>query len=286
MSLQKTELGTILAACRRGAWHIQNNIPCQDAYAIDTKTVTQKTGIALAVADGHGHARHDLSEYGSKIAVKLAIEGLVRFFNDFYSKDNNLSRGQIKTHFRLNFPRCIVRSWREAVLQDAAERVSIHIASEDKTNAYPLIKRYGTTLLVALILPDLLLLGQIGDGDILRILPDGSVVRTFSPNPYLVGNATYSLSSLSADKLWQTMALERTKGEALFLSTDGLSNAFTTDAQFHIFAHSLLGRIKEFGINAIDMLLPRWLDEYSKRATGDDITLLIFNEDGPQNARQ
>jgi serine/threonine protein phosphatase PrpC len=277
MSLQKNELGYVLAACRQGSWHIRNNIPCQDAYAIDTKTVEDKMGIALAVADGHGHVRHDLSEYGAKIAVNRAVEALVAFFSDFYSKRNDLSRSQVKTHFRLNFPRCLVRSWREAVLQDAAERVSFHMLSEDHVNVYRLLKRYGTTLLVALILPDLLLLGQIGDGDILRVFSDGSIVRPFKPNPNLVGNATYSLSSLNADKLWQTAALERRTGEALFLSTDGLSNAFTAESQFHIFAHSLLARIQEFGSNAIDMLLPRWLDEYSKRATGDDVTLLVFN---------
>jgi len=273
---QKTELGCVLAACRRGAWHIKKDLPCQDAYAIETKIVADKTCLALAVADGHGHHRHDLSQYGANIAVKLAIESASKFFNDFYSQPENLNSSQLKANFRYNFPRCLGRSWREAVLEDAANRLSIDSPNDEQINK--LLKRYGTTLLVALILPDLLLLGQIGDGDILRIFPDGSVVQPFRPNPLLIGNSTYSLSSLNADKLWQTATLERQPGEAVLLSTDGLSNAFITEDQFYIFAQSLLARIKEFDINAIDMLLPRWLDEYSKRTSGDDITLVIFHD--------
>jgi serine/threonine protein phosphatase PrpC len=276
--LEKTELGYVLATCRRGAWHIKKNIPCQDAYAIETQIVAGHTCVALAVADGHGHSRHDMSEYGAKIAVKLAVESASRFFNDFYNQQNHLNRSQLKANFRYHFPRCIGRSWREAVLQDAAVRLSVDIPRNDQVKTHKLLKRYGTTLLVALILHDLLLLGQIGDGDILRLFPDKGIDQPFQHNPLLLGNSTYSLSSSNADKLWQTTTLERQPGEAILLSTDGLSNAFTSEKQFYIFAQSLFARIKEFGVKAIDMLLPRWLDEYSKHATGDDITLVIFSD--------
>jgi len=272
MSIQNTNLGWILASRRRGASHRQNDTPCQDAYAVDTKTIADKTCLALAVADGHGDEQHDLSEHGAKIAVNLAIKELMAFFDNFYCQENSLSL--LNNNFRQHFPRHIGRIWRWMVLQDAATR-SIPIQNDE---THKLIRRYGTTLLVALILPERLLLGQIGDGDILRLYPDGSIEEPLIKDIELIGNFTYSLSSPQADKLWTTATLERMTGEALLLATDGLSNAFADDAQFYTFARSLLTRIDEFGIKSVDEALETWLDDYSKRSTGDDITLLIFNE--------
>ncbi len=271
MSIQNTNLGWILASSRRGASHYQNDIPCQDAYAVDTKTVADKTCLALAVADGHGDEQHDLSEHGAKIAVRLAIKELMAFFDNFYCQENSLSL--LNNNFKQHFPRHIGRIWRDTVLQDAATR-SLPIPNDD---IYKLIRRYGTTLLVALILPERLLLGQIGDGDILRLYPNGGIERPLSQDIELIGNYTYSLSSPHAEKLWKTATLGRMTGEGLLLATDGLSNAFIDDTQFHTFARTLLTRISEFGIKSVDSALGYWLEDYSERSTGDDITLLLTN---------
>jgi serine/threonine protein phosphatase PrpC len=271
MSLQKTELGWILASKRRGASHRRKNISCQDAYA-RSKMVEGKPCIALAVADGHGDVKHDFSEQGATLAVTIAVKTLIEFFNNFANNPTLL-----KKNFKQDFPRLVGRHWRQAVLKDAANR--LHLQTDNPIDTSQLLKRYGTTLLVALILPDLLLLGQLGDGDILRLFPDGDLCQPFSHATELIGNATYSLSSLEADKFWQTATLARTQEEALLLATDGLSNAFIDETQFHTFARSLLTRISEFGIESIDAALPHWLDQYSEEGSGDDITLLTVISD-------
>jgi serine/threonine protein phosphatase PrpC len=270
--LENTNLGWILVSNRRGALHHVNDIPCQDAYAVDTKTVADKTCLALAVADGHGDVKHDLSEHGAKIAVKLAVKELIAFFEHFYCQENSLSL--LNNNFRQHFPRHIGRLWRKAVLQDAAERSP----PEPSDDIYKLTRRYGTTLLVTLVLPDRLLLGQIGDGEILRLYSNGLVKRPFVQDTNLVGNFTYSISSPQAYQFWQTATVAREAGETLLLATDGLTNAFVDDAQFDIFARSILTRISEFGIESVESALDHWLDDYSERSTGDDITLLIFSE--------
>lgn len=270
MSFQKTELGWILASKRQGASHRRNNTPCQDAYAM-SKMVTSTPCLALAVADGHGDSQHDLSGQGAKLAVTLAVEKLLEFFNSF--ADNPIL---LKKIFKRDFPRLIGRHWRQAVIKDAKNRLCL--ATNDSTDTFRLLKRYGTTLLVALICSDLLLLGQLGDGNILRLSPDGKIEQPFSQSIELFGNFTYSLSSSVADKLWKTATFARQEKEALLLATDGLSNAFIDDTQFHTFARSLLARIEEFGIESVDASLSYWLDDYSERATGDDITLLIFQD--------
>lgn len=274
MSLQKTNLGYVLAASRRGASHCRNNTRCQDAYALKTETINDKTAVALAVADGHGDAQHDLSEYGAKIAVMLAVKELIVFFQYFYCEENSLSL--LSRNFKQTFPRHIGRCWRQTVWQDAKQKQFSSVIETEKNET--ILKRYGTTLLTALILPDCFLLGQIGDGNILRVFPNGQIEEPFYNYTYteIISNYTDSLCLESADKLWKTATLARVKGESLFLATDGLSNAFIEKSQFYTFANSLLARINEFGIKSVEAALPHWLDEYSEKATGDDITILIF----------
>jgi serine/threonine protein phosphatase PrpC len=276
MSLQQTELGWILANKRRGATHRKNHIPCQDAYAIGSTTINDKQCLAIAVADGHGSKEYDLSQYGAEYAVEVAIKELLAFFKNFYAQEDSLIL--LKKNFRDNFPRRAGLRWRNAVLKDALNRrLSLPIPLTQQNDAH-IIKRYGTTLLVALILPDILLIGKIGDGDILRFTAEKKIENIFQQNNELIANYTYSLSSLGADKLWDITILSRDKGEALLLATDGLSNAFVDEAQFHAFAASTFRRIQEFGMKSVESVLPQWLDDYSAQATGDDITLVIFTD--------
>lgn len=276
MSLQQTELGWVLANKRRGASHRKNHTACQDAYAIASTSIDDKQCLAIAVADGHGSKKHDLSQYGSEYAVEIAIKELLAFFKNFYAKENSLTL--LKKNFKDNFPRRVGLRWRNAVLKDALNRrLSLPIPLKQQDDVH-IIKRYGTTLLVALVLPDILLIGKIGDGDILRFTAENPIDKLFNQNHELIANYTYSLSSPGADKLWETIILTREKGEALLLATDGLSNAFTDEEQFHAFAISTFRRIQEFGVKSVETVLPQWLDDYSAQATGDDITLVIFTD--------
>jgi serine/threonine protein phosphatase PrpC len=272
MLVQTPNFGWLLASKRRGVSHKRSGKPCQDAYAYSKSPPGQRYW-ALAVADGHGDVQHDLSEHGAKLAVTVAVKKLLEFADHF---DN--SSITLKNNFKHDFPRLLGREWRKAVLKDATQRFS-SVNPNNPQDIYQLLNRYGTTLLVALILPGMLLVGQIGDGDLLRLYPDGQIDSPFNHDKTLVANATHSLSSPEADKVWQTAVLQRQAGEALLLATDGLSNAFRDETQFHTFARSLLTRFDQFGLAAVDQALPRWLDDYSAKGSGDDITLLIFRED-------
>jgi serine/threonine protein phosphatase PrpC len=265
MPLQKYSLGRLLAEKRRGASHQRHNKPCQDAYSY--KMLPDSPCLALAIADGHGDAQHDLSKQGAQIAVQIAVQTSLELAKNFHHNPKLLKR-----IFKNDLPRAVGREWRKKVLMDAKR----NLPPRQVKDTSRLIKRYGTTLIVALILPKELLLGQIGDGDILRIDGHGNVTLPFPKDRELIDNETNSLCSPDADKLWQTAMLERLPGEALLLATDGLSNAFANDMQFHTFARSLRDRIQQFGWEAVNTALPGWLDHYSAIGSGDDITLLIF----------
>src|SRR6267378_2766023 len=70
-------------ACRRiGAAHVRVGKPCQDAFAVRPGGVDLPC-LALAVADGHGDDRHDLSQFGAELAVETAARELLAFHAHF-----------------------------------------------------------------------------------------------------------------------------------------------------------------------------------------------------------
>lgn len=278
------DLGWAFGCSRRGASHIRSETPCQDAYSIWSGSAWGTPYLIVAVADGHGDERHDLSQYGSALAVKGAVDELLSLHVHFDLKETSSA---LMSSFKADFPRRVGRRWRRYVLEDIeahraakgsvdSQKVRQVSDSSNRSDAgQEIFSRYGTTLLTGLVTQDTVLIGQIGDGDILLIRPDGSLELPFQRDMTPVGTATYSLSSPEASKLWQTATLERGEGGLLLMVTDGLANAFTDETQFHIFAKSLQNRINQFGMPKVAASIPHWLESYSERGSGDDITLTL-----------
>jgi serine/threonine protein phosphatase PrpC len=267
-------LGWAFACSRKGASHRRGGQPCQDAYALGTGSGAGTSYIAVAVADGHGDDRHDLSHFGSTQAVRIAVEELVALYA-YYGLDGKWT--ELTSSFKADIPRRITRRWREAVLEvenDRRRTAADGEATASELEYAPLI-RYGTTLIVALVVGDVILVGQIGDGGIALVKGDGDVECLLANNPLEVGGTTDSLCSEEAPLRWRTTALERTGNRLLLLATDGLINAFPDEEQWRVFVHSLWQRISDFSPSNVASALPGWLDHYSDRASGDDITLAV-----------
>jgi serine/threonine protein phosphatase PrpC len=260
-----------MGCTRTGAAHQRGGLPCQDAHALWSGSAAGQPYLAVAIADGHGDARHDQSHCGAALAVRTAVHEMSAFHLHFGIHG---SPAALKTSFKADFPRRVNRQWRAAVLEDA--RTRLNLVSENPEEEQRIYSRYGTTLLTALITADLVLLGQIGDGDFLFIRDDGIVDCPLPPDESLIGQQTASLSSARAPHLWQTTVLDRATGGVLLLATDGLANAFVDSPQFHTFARSLTERMREFGVSAVAESLPAWLDHYSAQGSGDDITLVLL----------
>ena len=261
-------LGWAFGCSRIGASHRRAGKPCQDAYALWTGSAAGASDLALAVADGHGDDRHDLSHFGSSLAVRAAVEELGAI-HACYALEGKWT--ELKSSFKADFPRRLGRRWREAVLGEQRRRSD----AADSEPEEALLIRHGTTLIAALVVGDVLLIGQIGDGGVLLLTEGGEVECPLPNNPLEVGGETDSLGSADAPRLWRTAALERTGAGLLLLATDGLINAFADDEQWHAFALSLRERIREFGWPSVASALPGWLDHYSETASGDDITLAV-----------
>ena len=273
MPVGAVSLGWAMGCSRQGAAHQRSDTPCQDAYAFWSGAVSGTPCLIAAVADGHGDARHDRSHRGAALAVHVAVE-VARDFAFHGSSDTALAA--LKHDFKEHFPRKLGQRWHEAVRDDVRKQGDT--MDGDGYSLESLFPRYGTTLLVTLVVPGALLVGQIGDGDILLVnLADDTCVPLLRRPATLLGMETHSLCSSDAPHLWQIDMMEHPpKGGMLLLATDGLADALGADeGALSGFARSLDQRLKEYGPRAVETALPSWLDHYSAHGSGDDMTLAI-----------
>jgi serine/threonine protein phosphatase PrpC len=183
----------------------------------------------------------------------------------------------LRSEFKADFPRRVTRRWRESVHSDAGQR-EISLSPQSGTGPDDYI-RYGSTLISALIVADSILIGQIGDGDVVLVRPDGTIECPILSDTRLIGKETHSLSSRDAHLLWRTATLDRGNGGVLIAATDGVSDSFDSSEgeEFLKFIKSLVDRVKEFGIESVAGSMKTWLDRYSELASGDDMTIVFVS---------
>lgn len=249
-----------------GAIHQREKQPCQDACG-SFKSSDGST-VILAIADGHGDKRHDFSHIGADLAVENAISIMKAASKDF-------SNPVALEHFiKYDFPRLIVRKWRNSVRLDARRRLGKSYFTEKKQ----IYVRYGTTLMLTAVINDSVYFAQLGDGMMVLINSDGDVEIPFYEDDGLRGNETFSLASRNASKRWRITQWEAPNADSLLLiCTDGLVNCFQDDSDFLHFSASLYFTVKVHSFSKVIRSLPVWFSEYTAQGSGDDIAAgLIF----------
>ena len=267
-----TGLGWAFGTSRTGASHRKNGHPSEDAFALWSGSAGAVPCITVAVADGHGDPRHDQSRIGAALAVQSAVEELVSFHRmHLHDSQKNI----IRSEFRADFPRRVSRRWREFVTDDAIRREMVVAGSEETVSG--IFTRYGSTLIAASVIADTILVGQIGDGDLILVRPDGTIECPIPGDTSLMGSETRSLSSRDAHLLWRTATLDREDGGVLIAATDGVSDSFdgSEGPEFRKFIQSLVTRIGQYGVENVAEAMSGWLDRYSELASGDDMTLVF-----------
>jgi serine/threonine protein phosphatase PrpC len=265
-------VGWACGCSRRGTSHTRDGRPCQDTHAIWSSSFMGEPILVVAVADGHGGGRHDLSHCGAALAVQAAVSEVIASLpvpgGDGAWRPVSES-GDEEFHNR------VTARWKGYVMADAGQRPGLSPGGGDGQD---LLSRYGTTLLIALIDGSECWVGQIGDGDILLVRPDGSIEIPIPKDETLLGTVTYSLSSRDSPGLWRTARFTVGKGGLLLMATDGLSDSFENpEAEFQVFARSLFERVTGFGIERVGSALPGWLDGFSLNGSGDDMTLALVS---------
>ncbi|MHB8126175.1 MAG: PP2C family serine/threonine-protein phosphatase [Desulfitobacteriaceae bacterium] len=263
----------LVYACKcTGISHKQENKPCQDAYAVWQEPILDNPVIILAVADGHGSKKYDLSQIGSEIAVDTVIDELMNFYSSYLdSKEKSAQEFNISRMLKADFPQRIIRRWKEAVLNHYMINYEKEIDEQQKRSV---IKRFGTTVLFAMAVAEGVFVGQLGDGDML-IVNEDRVERPLPTSAELLGNETFSTTSENAHLLWNIKNISLESKSMLMLSTDGLANSYADDAFFERFAKSLFDNVKNYREieEVIQLNLEHFIENISEKGSGDDITI-------------
>ena len=256
---------------RTGASHMRQIEPgiCQDAYHVIEGTFSGEEYLIAAIADGHGDKRHDLSEFGSSLAVKTACETLLEMFIKYSSRGESDFSKAFKTYV----PYLITTKWQGAVLTHFKSLPDSYEPT-DESSRKKILSRYGTTIIAAMIVYDAIFIAQLGDGDAIFINQSDQIEIPFVTDGELVGSETYSLSSPCSHSLWHIKTCPLGKMKYIHLSTDGLKDSYPTDEPFHNFVQSICGNIIVYGMEKVMKILPQTIDNFSLNGSGDDITLV------------
>ncbi|GHC58243.1 PP2C family serine/threonine-protein phosphatase [Streptomyces cinnamoneus] len=236
--------------------------------------------LILAVADGHGSARHARSDVGARLAVDL-FAAHAREFAALASADGpdgSRSLSWLMHYARNVMPRRLVAEWRRNVLGHW-QRLHEHDPDATRTAAptdEQKLLLYGATLIGAVLTPQLFAAWQLGDGELTVVGHDGGVDLPLAPAEADLGDETESLCSREAWRLvrvhWAPIVAPARTPRFVALSTDGLSKSFASDEGFVQFMAGLDTRLSEEGVEVVRAVLPDWLAAAAQHS-GDDTTL-------------
>jgi len=250
---------SITGGCVRGAAHVKNDMPCQDALRIEN---TKRYPI-VSISDGHGSAKCPYSDEGSKAAVDTAC---TVFGSILESKSDPFHT--ISANKDIWLPKQIEEHWKGSVY-------AIHKDKERKEDfSYEL---YGATLLTLVAADDFVFALQLGDGDILSVEDESRVDWAIPPDDSL-GPETHSLCQ---DDCWQYMKTRivplspGVKSPMFFMSTDGYANSFYNDDGFKQAGTDFYKLWHNEGLGFIEDNLEGWLMESSAQGSGDDISMAL-----------
>jgi hypothetical protein len=186
----------VIGASVQGTGHIKTSLPCQDSHAF--KLVGDSIMVA-AVADGLGSAER--ADIGSRLATMNAVSYL----------EEELSKGIPGDE----------DSWIELVSRGFTYARS-KLEKEARTNQGAL-REYGTTLILAVLTDDWLVTGHIGDGVIVAMLADDSLVLVTVPQNDEYINVTFPLTMPDMEQTAQFTA-SPIQVKALALMSDGIQH--------------------------------------------------------------
>lgn len=281
---------TALAVSVRGFNHERSGQENQDASAFH---LAEKPGdpLFLSVADGHGSPRSFRSATGSALAVKMAIAELQKLVA---SHESSASFREKRAQARKIWPLAMVKAWYDAVRADLKEKPFTFFEFAPFPEPQPVLDEaqaelphavtlsYGATILAVAVTEDYIFYAQLGDGDILTVLPDGRVRRPFPAQHTRFATTTPSLCSQYAEfgVRVSVRPIHEKSPVLIILSTDGYANSFEDEAAFRKVGADLLHYLQTEGIECVRENLEGWLRTASINGNGDDTTVgLIVRRD-------
>lgn len=249
----------------QGADHLLDETPCQDAVSVRKGFFRSEPYLTLTTTDGHGHHDYPFSDRGAALGLPAAEQIWVEFM---------LNTRKWKS-FEQMFCKMAQARW--------VELIRHQLRLYDVAPA--LLRKYGTTLLSALVWRERVYMAQLGDGIICALDWDDNPTYVVEPPSGPIQNATYSLCSSNAEACWRFTSLPVEQVKTLMLASDGLTDSFTEPSGCSDFARTLDERLRSMDSELVAEALPGWLKYYSENGSGDDISLALatFKARGKDN---
>ena len=266
----------VITGSARGAAHRARGLPNQDAVA---SRDGPGGAVTVAVADGHGHARHFRSAEGAALAVDIACRTASRMAAEL-TAGHAVRAGAAGEELA----RAIVADWRAAVTAElaawpyTAREQSVLDLGTDSPEV-----PYGSTLLVATIAAGRLVCAQIGDGDMLAVRTDGSFFIPVAADDRLDGQHTTSLCQADAVESFRTAAydLREVPVATLLLATDGYGNAQADEPWQPGVGRDLAELVTSRDHHWFERQVPDWAQRCaSAEGSGDDTTIALLLRTG------
>ncbi len=172
----------------------------------------------------------------------------------------------------------LVARWREMV---AADLAGDPITGEQRAALLPGDPPeipYGSTLLVGMLRTDVAVLAQIGDGEMIMVLPDGRHLTPIPTDSRLDGTQTTSLCQPDAESAFRValVNLVKTPVFAVLATTDGYSNAQADPHWHQTLALDLVKLAEQHGNGWIGDQLSHWVTLCaSSDGSGDDTSAAL-----------
>lgn len=248
-----------------GSQHRRVGLPNQDAVAT---LAFPSGGAILAVADGHGDEAHTRSDVGARIATDIGVEFGQQLLAVLPSAldDHDLMKSLARHYLAVG----LVGEWNRRV-DDHHQK---HPLLADAPHSGRHRDAYGSTVLVAVALEDVVIAAQLGDGDVFIVGMRGGVVTPFPRDDRYVAGATTSLCLQDSEQEMRIVVLRCTDACVILIASDGYGNSFAEDDWHLLVGADLTSRLKERGLDAVEKRLPEWLAD-SAEITGDDVTVAL-----------
>ncbi len=266
----------IISASARGASHLHNGAPNQDAELSTPLGDLGQDAFVVALADGHGDRRHFRSDRGSRFAVECACRCATPVARSLIGMNTEVD---VADWLRASLVEPIVNSWQKAVDEDVTRdpftEIEAGLLEEFHSSAE---LAYGSTLLVAMLCQTRLLLAQIGDGNIVVLYPDGGIDTPVPGDDRLDGHQTTSLCQPKAAEAFRLASVDCSKAEmaGVLLATDGFGNAQVADPWEPAVGADLVEMMRDRGLDWIEQQIPAWVEECaSAGGSADDSTLTL-----------
>lgn len=263
-----------------GYMHEKKELRCEDAS--DSVTGDNDLFHIAVVADGHGSPTCVRSHLGSKMAAEIATEELDCFAASLLYNRADETFPEDKEAGIKKLTDTIVFRWKEEVFEHLLanpfteeELVLADYYAQEYRQYQKIEHAYGTTLIAALQVGDDLILIQQGDGRCDVFYQDGSVDQPIPWDENCQDNVTTSMCDFDASEEIRHVVLNwKEQGVvACYLGTDGVEDSYRDMEGTHVFYQKLSCYLVENGMENFESYLEHVLPEFSKRGSGDDVSV-------------